>query len=321
MTRANPASIDPPGASDASSLRRARVTVRQLCSLRLPAPVLLPSLLPAVRAVVRSSHAAFFYADAAGNMTNMYAERMLPPEAMARYYEQYYRADSSAFTKSYLSLVAASDPVSYRTVGPVERSSDYFRDVLSPLDVGHIMYGIVRAQANGREPIGQLSLYRPETDIPFSPADAEALRDVLHYLGRALSAAPFAPVSASAEQTAEEAMAVLDESGTTLFADEGWLRLVRLARGEPISPVQAAAEPKRCGSFCTAWSRRLRPPGTRCTPWTLRGDDSRFAITGSKACLGSGRLRWFSRAWQRNPCGLPKEQHVCSCRPSNAKWL
>ena len=74
-----------------------------------PAPVLLPSLLPAVRAVVRSSHAAFFYADAAGNMTNMYAERMLPPEAMARYYEQYYRADSSAFTKSYLSLVAASD--------------------------------------------------------------------------------------------------------------------------------------------------------------------------------------------------------------------
>ena len=112
MTRANPASIDPPGASDASSLRRARVTVRQLCSLRLPAPVLLPSLLPAARAVVRSSHAAFFYADAAGNMTNMYAERMLPPEAMARYYEQYYRADSSAFTKSYLSLVAASDPVS-----------------------------------------------------------------------------------------------------------------------------------------------------------------------------------------------------------------
>ena len=249
MTRANPASIDPPGASDASSLRLARVTVRQLCSLRLPAPVLLPSLLPAVRAVVRSSHAAFFYADAAGNMTNMYAERMLPPEAMARYYEQYYRADSSAFTKSYLSLVAASDPVSCRTVGPVERSGDYFRDVLSPLDVGHIMYGIVRAQANGREPIGQLSLYRPETDIAFSAADAEALRDVLHYLGRALSAAPFAPVSASAEQTAEEAMAVLDESGTTLFADEGWLRLVRLARGEPISPVQAAAEPKALREF------------------------------------------------------------------------
>ena len=86
-------------------------------------------------------------------------------------------------------------------------------------------------------------LYRPETDIPFSPADAEALRDVLHYLGRALSAAPFAPVSASAEQTAEEAMAVLDGRAPRYLpmkAGCGWFASL----GEPISPVQAAAEPK-----------------------------------------------------------------------------
>ena len=226
-----------------------RVTMRQLCSLGLPAPILLPSLLPALRAIVPSTHAAFFYADATGNMTNMYAERMLPPEAMARYYERHYRADASAFAKSYQRLVAASDPVSYRSISGAERQSDYFREVLSALDVGHIMYGIVRAQANGREPIGQLSLYRPESDKPFSAADAEALRDVLHYLGRALTATPFSPVSASAEQIAEEAMAVLDDAGNTLFADEGWLRLVRLARGEPISPGQASAEPRALREF------------------------------------------------------------------------
>ncbi len=37
-----------------------RVTLRQLCNLGLPAPVLLPSLLPAVRAVVPATYAAFF---------------------------------------------------------------------------------------------------------------------------------------------------------------------------------------------------------------------------------------------------------------------
>ena len=57
-----------------------RVTLRQLCNLGLPAPVLLPSLLPAIRAVVPATHAAFFYCDALGNMVNMYAERMLPPD-------------------------------------------------------------------------------------------------------------------------------------------------------------------------------------------------------------------------------------------------
>ncbi len=232
-----------------SKVQSTRVTLRQLCNLGLPAAVLLPSLLPAIRSVVPASHAAFFYADAAGNMVNMYAERMLPPEAMANYYERYYRADTSAFTRSYLRLAAAGDPVSSRTLTPAERGGDYFRDVLSLLDVGHIMYGIVRAQTNGHEPIGQLSLYRAATAAPFDATDADALRDVLHYLGRALVASPFAPVTAAAEDTAEEAMAVLDDLGNTLYADDAWSRLVRLARGEPISPGQAAGEPKALREF------------------------------------------------------------------------
>lgn len=231
------------------TLDKARVTLRQLCNLDLPAPVLLPSLLPAMRAVVRASHAAFFYVDASGNMVNMYAERMLPPEAMARYYERYYRSDSSAFARSWARLVASHDPVSSRTLTPDEKASDYFRDVLSQLDVEHIMYGVVRSPNNGKEPIGQLSLYRPASDKPFNAADAEALRDVLHYLGRALKPAPYAPVTAPAEQSAEEAMAVLDDDGNTLFADDGWLRLARLARGEPISPLQASAEPRALRDF------------------------------------------------------------------------
>jgi DNA-binding CsgD family transcriptional regulator len=111
------------------------------------------------------------------------------------------------------------------------------------------MYGVVRAPGNGREPIGQLSLYRGEGDPPFDAEDAEALRDVLHYLGRALAASAYAQVTAPSEQIAEEAMAVLSDDGEVMFADEGWMRLARLARGEPISPLQAKQEPKALREF------------------------------------------------------------------------
>ena len=109
-------------------------------------------------------------------MVNMYAERMLPPEAMTRYYERHYRADISAFSTAYLRLVAAHDPVSYRTISAEEKGSEYCREVLSQLAVGNVMCGIVRSLDNGREPIGQLSLYRGAGDVPFEKDGAEALR-------------------------------------------------------------------------------------------------------------------------------------------------
>ncbi len=227
----------------------ARVTLRQLCNLALPAPVLLPSLLPAIRSVVPAEHAAFFYCDAIGNMVNMYAERMLSPEAMTRYYERHYRDDSHAFSSAFLRLTAAADPVSFRTISLAEKRSNYYREVLLELGVAHVMYGVVRAVGDGREPIGQLSLYRGEGEPPFDAADAEALRDVLHYLGRALVTSVYVPVTAPSEQIAEEAMAVLADDGEVIFADEGWTRLSRLARGEPISPMQASVEPKALREF------------------------------------------------------------------------
>ena len=44
-------------------------------------------------------------------------------------------------------------------------------------------------------------------------------------------------------------MAVLDEAGELLFADDAWMRLCRLARGEPISPRESRDEPKALREF------------------------------------------------------------------------
>lgn len=226
-----------------------RLTIRQLSNLGLPSHLVLHALLAAVRAVARASHAAFFYCDAQGNMTNMYAERMLPPEAMARYYERHYRADTHAFSKAYLARVAASDPVSRRSVTKEERETDYYKEVLAALDVEHMLYGIVRSSGAKREPIGQLSLYRGKGEKPFDDNDMDALRDVLHYLSRALSETNFSSVKVPAEQTAEEAMAVLDDRGSILFCDPEWSRLVRLARGDQITPGRASEEPRALREF------------------------------------------------------------------------
>jgi len=133
-----------------SGTQPARVTLRQLCNLALPAPVLLPSLLPAVRALVPSAHAAFFYCDATGNMVNMYAERMLPPEAMTRYYERHYRHDSHAFSRAFLRLAAAGDPVSFRTISAEEKRSDYYREVLSALGAGRCACDVRRRAGGGQ---------------------------------------------------------------------------------------------------------------------------------------------------------------------------
>ncbi len=227
----------------------ARVTLRQICSLGLPASALLPLLLPALRAVVAADHAAFFYCDPKGQMVNMYAERMLPPAEMADYYEHHYQAASSDFSSAYLRLAAADDPVSYRTLSARERDTTYYKEVLLRLNVGHIMYAIVRAPTATHEPIGQLSLYRSLESKAFNKKDADQLREVLHYLSPALSTSKHGPVNLTADQIAEEAIAVLDAQGTVMFADASWSRLIRLARGEAITPAKARTESKGLDEF------------------------------------------------------------------------
>ncbi|MFD2453920.1 hypothetical protein [Ideonella paludis] len=111
-----------------------RTTLRQLCSLGLPGPLLLPSLLPVLRAWVPADHGAFFYCDERGSITNFYPERMLPHEAMARYHD---RHNDTQFRAQYQQRLAAEKPTSRRSVTAAERASAYYQEVLAPLGVEH----------------------------------------------------------------------------------------------------------------------------------------------------------------------------------------
>jgi DNA-binding CsgD family transcriptional regulator len=232
----------PPPVTKASS----RILLRQLCALRLPAMLVLPSLLPVLRQIVAAEHAAFFFCDPQGQIVNLYAERMLAPQAMASYYERHYESD---FRRKYLMRVAQASPVSRFSPCEADKAGPYYREVLGVLGGDHILYGIVR---RGARVLGQLSLYRGPEGPAFTAADEQALADVLHYLGEALAVPTPVPAASDQGRVAEEAAAVLSPAGETLFADAHWDRLVRLARGDSIAPATAQAEGEALPLFVRA---------------------------------------------------------------------
>jgi DNA-binding CsgD family transcriptional regulator len=224
----------------------ARVTLRQLCRLGLPGPLVLPSLLPVLRDVVKAEHAAFFYCDLQGSITNLYAERMLPPAVQARYHD---RHNDAQFRQRYLERVSASRPVSRRSICADDRLDDYYREVLQPMGVEHFLYAIVRS---GSRVLGQLSLYRGETGPAFSARDEEQLQEVLHYLGEALAVPSPPSASRAMEQSVEEGLAVFDLAGQIVYSDEPWGRLIRLAEGNLITPATAMHETLSLPRFVAA---------------------------------------------------------------------
>jgi len=110
------------------------VLIRKLCALGLPAQTLAPSLLPALRQVIPAHSAAVFWVDERFEMTGLYAERLLTPEAMERYYEKHYQQPVTGFPRAFAARAAAADPVSVHRFTKLEQESDYFRAVLSRLD-------------------------------------------------------------------------------------------------------------------------------------------------------------------------------------------
>src|SRR6185295_12306648 len=196
------------------------VLIRKLCGLGLAAQTLAPSLLPALRQVIPSHSAAVFWVDERFEMTGLYAERLLPPEAMERYYEKHYQQPVTGFPRA-----AAADPVSVHRFTKLEQESDYFRAVLSRLDAYQILYGVLR---DSTRPIGQISIYRGERDPEFGRRDQDALRGLLRYLSIGLRPATPSPQAAASAEVVEEWLGIVEIDGAVTSAPADWSRLVRL---------------------------------------------------------------------------------------------
>jgi DNA-binding CsgD family transcriptional regulator len=218
--------------------------IRQLCNLGLGSEAVMPALLRSVRQLVRADSAAYFWVDARGEMSNMYAERMLPPESMRRYFERHYASPEHAFAQRLKERAARGEYLSEWTVDPATESTRYYEEILRPIDAYRFLQAIVHD--NGRV-LGQLSLYRGRRTGRFTAADKQALEAAARYFVHC-----FAPNSKrrrgkndSFLDSDEEALVVASTEGEIATASYRAYALLAHASGEPINRESMAGSVDR----------------------------------------------------------------------------
>lgn len=248
--------------------------IRKLCSLGLPAPTLAQSLLPALRDLIGAHSGAVFWVDDKGDMQELYAERMLPPEAMARYYERHYATRSAGFAAAFRQRALDAVPVSVHSFDAEEQATSYFEDVMRPLDAYHVLYGILR---DGARAFGQISLYRGRGDKPFTHESASVLQGLLRYLSAGLVLRKAKTGAADAWETIEEAIGVVSSDAEVIHASAGWQRLLRLAALPKVSPGTARDEARHVREFLEDVCAGPAPKGVQRS--VHENANGRFVIT------------------------------------------
>jgi DNA-binding CsgD family transcriptional regulator len=243
-----------------------RARIRQLCCLGVPAELLMVPLLPALRELIPSDLAGFFWVDSRGELRNLYVERLPPPE-LAPGCHSNSRDYETAFRKSFMACAEAPGEIATARAG-----NDY------------VLCAIARTRAGA---LGQLRLYRRAERGPFTESERADLGSVMHYVSHGIADAGKLPQDQFAfafEDCDEEAMIVTDCAGTIHFASDKGLQLLLLATVRDIAPSAlgptlsegASRAVKLLCSRLTAHSRgvEMTPAITLDSPW------GRFVLRG-----------------------------------------
>lgn len=193
----------------------------------------MPSLLRSIREYAGADSAGFFWVDAKGDMTNLYADRMLSPGLMQLYFERHYDGSEYPFRQAFLARAAANESVTSSTATTALTQTAYYNEILKSLDAHHVLYAVVREQGNA---LGQLSLYRPKNSVAFSAADRTAIKCISRYVAHAVNR----PKTMSAEiefiDADSEGMAVVDFKGRIIEGAAKSLHLLSMALKREFNP-------------------------------------------------------------------------------------
>lgn len=212
-----------------------RIHIRQLCCLGVTGEQLMPALLRAVRQLVGAESAAFFWVDSRGDMTALYAERMLPPPVMRLYFERYYEAGESSFRRAFSERAREAEPV-IAVPSAATLQSAYYNEVMRHLDAYHVLYGIVREQGQA---LGQLSLYRAKSASAFTNAQRSELAAIMRYVAHGVSQrGPCVADASEMLESAEDAVFLVDGNGGLRQLSSAAQRLLALATQGRIGPEQ-----------------------------------------------------------------------------------
>ena len=207
--------------------------IRQLCCIGVAGQALMPTLLRAIREYASADSAGFFWVDAKGDMTNLYADRMLAPGLMRVYFERYYDGGELPFRKAFLTRARAPETVSSSTASPELTKTAYYNEILRHLDAHHVMYAVIRDQGHA---LGQLSLYRPRQSSAFSAEDRSAIKDITHYVAHAVNRPKEVTAKVEFVDADSEGMVVVDFQGQVVEAAAKSLNLLSMALKREFNP-------------------------------------------------------------------------------------
>jgi DNA-binding CsgD family transcriptional regulator len=200
----------------------------------------MPTLLRAIREFVGADSAGFFWVDAKGDMTNLYADRMLSPGLIRLYFERHYDGPEAQFRNTFLRRSNQVDPVSTSTATSGFLKTAYYNEILKHLDAHHVMYAVIRDQAHA---IGQLSLYRPRSASAFTAGERAAVRDISRYVAHAVSLPRQVEPDTKFVDSDDEGMVVADGNGTILHGASTSLNLLAMATQRNFNPANPSLAP------------------------------------------------------------------------------
>ncbi|MDX2220224.1 MAG: helix-turn-helix transcriptional regulator [Burkholderiales bacterium] len=250
--------------------------IRQLSCLGLPGQTLVPAMLKSVREYVGAESAGFFWVDARGEMTDLYAERVLPAPLMKLYFERHYDGPEISFRDAFRQRARAAEQVIASTADAALQRTSYYNEILRHLDAHHMLYAIVRDQG---APLGQLSLYRPKSASAFGAAERTALNEVSRFIAHAVARNSAASTeSAGYLDSEDEGLVLADQKGRIVQGGSPALLLLSRAAGRPLSANHAVLVPgQRVPAFVLELisdllrllAKKSAPPpaNIRDTPW------------------------------------------------------
>ena len=197
-----------------------RARIRQLCCLGLDGRLLVATLLRALRELVPSEAAAFYWFDSTGTVRNLYAER-LPSSAGAATFSE------SALRNCLIACEEAPDGIATMNIADAESA--------------YMLCALVRDDGV----LGLVCLYRSYLFSPFAETERIDLSSVIRYVasGLAVTDSRLVPthLASAFEDTDEEAMLVTDALGAINFASDDGLRLLLLATASDITLAKLRA--------------------------------------------------------------------------------
>ena len=209
--------------------------LRDLCALDLPTPLLMPSLLAELHALVPSSRNLFDWCDGQGSLTRYCIEGPVD-EAVARlYFAEFHNRREAEVMPAFAQAVRSGAVLNSAAQLDSARflNSALYAEIWRPQGFRYRVELIVRSPAG--QPLGSLVLYRGPGDPCFTAAEEARLLPLLPHLAQALSrdAVPRCPPThwQPAPEPAESLL--LDDTGRLRHASAGAKQLLLLAGPGP----------------------------------------------------------------------------------------